>query len=199
MAQAYSIQSSSISSPLFQYHSLLSLLSTRKQLFAVFIGSAILMFIILSTIVLCFVDCQSKKNAQTRSEQKKKRKTTTNISMVSLNGLNHSCSTSLSNGKPLSISSPMNRENYYENHQYKNLIPSIPVTPVVVLASSHSHSLSSIDSTTRANTAHNRTLTTNTYTYTALSTSDDFIPGEFDDQFQQMMDQNGIEYMMTTV
>jgi flagellar biosynthesis component FlhA len=197
MAHAYSIPSSSMSSPLFQYSSLLSLLSTRKQLFAVFIGSSILMFIILSTVILCFVDCQTRKSKQTRLEQKKKKKK--NISMVSLNGLDHSCSTSLSNGKPLSISSPMSRETYYDNHQYKNLIPTIPVTPVVVLALSNSHSLSSIDSTTRANTAHNRTLTTNTCTYTALSTSEDFMPGEFDDQFQQMMDQNGVEYMMTTV
>ena len=53
------------------------------------------------------------------------------------------------------------------------------------------HSSSSIDSTTRANTAHNRAIA-NTYTYTALSTSEDFLPVDFDDNINGTMEDNGM-------
>ena len=192
MAHAYSIQSSSsMSSPLFQYSSSLALLSTRKQILIVFIGSSILMFVVLSTMVICFIDCLHKRAKQNRQEKSQ------TLSMIPINGHNHHSSfNSGINEKSLSISSPIQTDNYYDYTHFKSVPPS---KPVVVLAPANSHSLSSIDSMTRANTAHNRTLTTKTYTYTALSTSEDLMPGEFDDPFHSMLDKNGIEFMMTTV
>lgn len=193
MAHAYSIQSSSsMSSPLFQYSSALTSLSTRKQLLIVFVGSSILMFVVLSTMVICFIDCLHKRAKQNRQEKSQ------TLSMLPINGLNHhhSSSNSYINGKPLAMSSPVQSENYYDYRNYNSVLP---LKPVVVLTSSNSHSLSSIDSMTRVNTAHNRTLTTKTYTYTALSTSEDLMPGEFDEAFNPMLDRNGVEFMMTTV
>jgi hypothetical protein len=165
MAHAYAIPSSSISSPLFQYS---SSFSPRKQMFAVFIGSSILIFIVVLTMVLCFIDCLQKKSKQKA-----------NVSIMKINGN----SLSLPNGK---LSPSIKPKDFYDDH-YKSLKPNIVIT------SSMSHSSSSIDSTTRANTAHNRAIT-DTYTYTALSTSDDLLPVDFDDNIN-----NGIELMMTTV
>ena len=193
MAHAYSYpSSSSMSSPLFQYSSALASLSTRKQLLIVFVGSSILMFIVLSTMVICFIDCLHKRAKQNRHEK------TQALAMLPVNGFNHhpSSSNSYINGKPLSISTPIQAENYYDHRHFN---PVATLKPVVVLASSNSHSMSSIDSMTRANTAHNRTLATKTYTYTALSTCEDLMPGEFDDTYNGMLDKNGVEFMMTTV
>jgi hypothetical protein len=195
MAQAYSIQSSSsISSPLFQYSSSISLISTRKQLLIVFIGSSILMFVVVSTMILCFIDCLNKRTKQTRHEQKP-----VNLALTPIDDIDLSSSTSLNTGKQISISSPIQTNNVYDTQNYTSLKPVSSFTPVMILGTSNSHSSSSIDSMTRANTAHNRTLTTNAYTYTALSTSDDLLPGEFDDPFNGIMETNGIEFMMTTV
>lgn len=185
MAHAYTIATSSISSPLFQYA---SSFSSRKQVFAVFIGSSILMFIVILTMVLCFIDCLQKKN-----------KHKSNSSLGKSNGITHHTSIALTNGKNLHSSSSLSNtpKNFYDDlssskHHYKSL------KPVLVIASSTSHSSSSIDSTTRANTAHNRAIA-NTYTYTALSTSEDFLPVDFDDNINGTMEDNGIELMMTTV
>jgi hypothetical protein len=182
MAHAYSNPSSSISSPLFQYT---SFISSRKQMFAVFIGSSILMFIVLSTMVFCFIDCLHKK-----TKQKSK------LSTLKTNGINHPNSIPLTNGKH---HFPIKSKNFYDDnsstHHYKSLKT---VQPVIIIPSSNSHSTSSIDSTTRANTAHNRAIT-NTYTYTALSTSDDLLPVDFDENINSAMDDTGIELMMTTV
>jgi hypothetical protein len=171
MAHAYSIQSSSISSPLFQYSSSISSLSSRTQMLVVFIGSSILMFIVILTMILCFVDCLRKKPKQN----------STHISMVKTNGINHH---------------PLTNGNHSPSNNSKSFKSLTNTKPVIVIATSNSHSSSSIDSTTRANTAHNRAIT-NTYTYTALSTSDDLMPVDFDDD--SAMDNNGVEYMMTTV
>jgi hypothetical protein len=178
MAHAYSIPSSSISSPLFQYS---SSLPTSKQMFAVFICSTILMFIIVLTMVLCFIDCIQKKSKQNHP-----------ISMIKTNGINHHNSIPLTNGK-YSLT-----KNFYDDHSSPHHYKSLKMKPVIVIASSNSHSSSSIDSTTRANTALNRAIA-NTYTYTALSTSDDLMPVDFDDDLNEALDDNGIELMMTTV
>lgn len=142
-------------------------------------------------MVFCFIDCLHKKAKQNRHEKNQ------TLAMLPVNGFNHHFSSnSYLNGKSLSISPPIQTENYYD---YRHINPTATLKPVVVLASSNSHSMSSIDSMTRANTAHNRTLATKTYTYTALSTSEDLMPGEFDDSFNAMLDRNGVEFMMTTV
>jgi hypothetical protein len=188
MAHAYSIPSSSISSPLFQYS---LLISSRKQMFAVLIGTSILMFIVILTMVLCFIDCIHKKTQQN-----------SHLSMIKTNGINNHNSNSLPliNGKYNSKSLSIKPKNFYDenlstHHHYKSLKS---IKPVIVIASSNSHSSSSIDSTTRANTVLNRAIT-NTYTYTALSTSDDLMPVDFDDTINDDLNDNGIELMMTTV
>ncbi|CAF4249621.1 unnamed protein product, partial [Adineta steineri] len=57
MAHAFSSPTpSSISSPHDEYPSSITTLSTRKQIFAVFICSSILMFVVILTMVLCFID-----------------------------------------------------------------------------------------------------------------------------------------------
>ncbi len=198
MAHAFSIPtSSSISSPLFRYSSSVSSLSTSKQMFAVFIGSSVLMFIVILTMVLCFIDCLQKKTKQNR-----------NLSMIKTNGFNNHNSIPLTNGKYSLTPLPIKSRSFYENtsstHHYKTLKSIKNVKPVIVIAagaassSSNSHSSSSVDLTTRTNTAHNRAMT-NTYTYTALSTSDDLMPIDFDDNISSTIDDNGIELMMTTV
>ena len=178
MANAYLIPSSSISSPLFQYS---SSLTTSKQMFAVFICSTILMFIVVITMVLCFIDCIHKKTKQNHP-----------ITMIKSNGINNNHH---QNSIPLT-------KNFYgddsSTNHYKSLKSTSKMKPVIVIASSNSHSTSSVDSTTRTNTALNRAIT-NTYTYTALSTSDDLMPVDFDDNINDEFDDNGVELMMTTV
>jgi hypothetical protein len=169
MVHAYSHLSSSVSSPIFQYS---SLISSRKQIFAVFIGTSILMFIVILTMILCFIDCIQKKTKQN-----------SHISMIKTNGIN--------NNNQNSTILPIKQKNFYNDTSSTHYIN---LKPVIVIASSNS----SIDSTTRANTALNRAIT-NTYTYTALSTSDDLMPVDFDDNINNIIDDNGIELMMTTV
>lgn len=185
MAHAYTIPSSSTFSPLFPYS---SSFSSRKQIFAVFIGSSILMFIVILTMVLCFIDCLHKKN-----------KHPSTASFGKTNSITNHTSIALTNGKKLHSSSSLSNspKNFYDELS-SSTQPYKCLKPVLVITSSTSHSSSSIDSTTRANTAHNRAIA-NTYTYTALSTSDDFLPVDFDDHINQAMDDNGIELMMTTV
>ena len=133
MAHAYSYpSSSSMSSPLFQYSSALASLSTRKQLLIVFVGSSILMFIVLSTMVICFIDCLHKRAKQNRHEK------TQALAMLPVNGFNHhpSSSNSYINGKPLSISTPIQAENYYDHRHFN---PVATLKPVVVLALSLIH------------------------------------------------------------
>ncbi|CAF1276856.1 unnamed protein product [Adineta steineri] len=199
MAYAFSSPTpSSISSPHDEYPSFITSLSTRKQIFAVFICSSILMFVVILTMVLCFIDCIQKKTKENR-----------NMSLMKTNGFNTHSSTSSTNGKYSSTPLPCETKQFYENsspkNPYKSLKALANIKPVIIIASAssssstaYSHSTSSIDSTTRANTAHNRALT-NTYTYTALSTSDDLMPMDFDDNLSSIIDDNGIELKMTTV
>lgn len=166
MAHAYlnpSLSSQSSTSTFFQY-------TSRQQMIAIFIGTSILMFIVLLTMILCFIDCIQKRNKYNNST---KPILTTNHHQNKI---------------------PLKPKDFYNDNQYKK--------PVLVIASSssssNSHSSSSVDLTTRVNTAHNRSIT-NTYTYTALSTSDDLMPVDFDDNINNLIDDNGIELMMTTV
>ncbi|CAF2736150.1 unnamed protein product [Rotaria sp. Silwood2] len=191
MAHAYSISSTSISSPLFQYPSM-PLLSTRKHIFAVFIGSSILMFIVILTMVLCFIDCIHKNTKQKNHK----------LSMMKTNGVNKHNSIPLTKEKHSLTLLPMTTKNVYKDNSsknhYKSLISTTKLKPIIAISSSNSHSSSSIDSTTRANTAHNRAMT-NTYTYVALNTSEDLMPADFDDHINNNVDNKGIELMMTTV
>ncbi|CAF0970255.1 unnamed protein product, partial [Adineta ricciae] len=193
MAHAYSVSPSlPLSSPLFQYPSSIASLATRKQMFGVFIGLSVLMFIVILTMVLCFIDCTQKKSKKNRA-----------MSMLRSNGFSSHDSTSSTNGKYSLTPLPCEINNIYENgstaHRYKGFKGMTNIKPVVILSSStYSRSSSSIDSTTRANTEHNRARI-NTYTYTALSTSDDFMPIDFDDRLGSTYDENGIELRMTTV
>lgn len=143
-------------------------------------------------MVLCFIDCIQKKSKKNRA-----------VSMLRSNGYSSHDSSSSTNGKYSLTPLPCEINSIYENsstaHRYKGFKGMANIKPVVILSSSvYSHSSSSIDSTTRANTEHNRALT-NTYTYTALSTSDDFMPIDFDDHLSSTYDENGIELRMTTV
>jgi fructose-bisphosphate aldolase class 1 len=170
MAHVYSIQSSSSSSSIS-----VSRFTTRKQFFAVFLGSSILLSIILITSILCFLDRLHKKF------RKKK-------SLIKTNNL--------VNGKRIASSSPTKSRFCYEGdsptHHYTNLKF---LQPVIVVASSSSQSSStSVDSTTRMNTTHNRT-TNSTYSYTAMVTSDELMPDNDDNDDMN----SGIELMMTTV
>jgi len=180
MAHVFSIQSTSTISSLS-----VSTLTTRKQLFVVFIGSSILISIVIITVILCFIDRLHKKMK-------------TKKSLIKTNGINNHNPYNLASGKRIASSSPIKTRFCYEDqsptHNYKNLKS---LKPVIVVASSSSQSSSaSVDSTTRINTAHNRTMNT-TYSYTAIGTSDELMPVEFDDNNDDI--NSGIELMMTTV
>jgi uncharacterized protein with PQ loop repeat len=173
MAHVFSIQTSSSSSSIS-----VSSFTTRKQFFAVFLGSSILISIVLITIILCFVDRLHKKF------QKKK-------SLIKTNNL--------ANGKRIASSSPIKSRFCYEDdsptHHYTNLKS---LQPIVIVASSSSQSSStSVDSTTRTNIINNRTINS-TYSYTAIGTSDELMPVDFDNDDNDDMN-SGIELMMTTV
>jgi hypothetical protein len=180
MAHVFSIQSTSPTSPLS-----VSSLITRKQLLAVFIGSSILISIVLITIILCFID---------RFHQKFPKKK----SLIKTNGINNHHPYNLTNGKRIASSSPIKTRFCYDDesptHNYTNLKS---LKPVIVVATSSSQSSStSVDSTTRINTANNRTINT-TYSYTAIGTSDELMPVELNDEDDDY--NSGIELMMTTV
>jgi hypothetical protein len=200
MADAYINPSSlsTTSSPSrFKKSSSISFFPTQRQIFVIFIGSTILMFIVLLTLVLCFIDCIKKKSKQNH-----------HMSMIKTNEIDNHSSICLTNGTHNSNSLNSNTHNFYPDNslmkQYKNLTPMSHMIPIIVApsssSSSSSRSSSSFDSTTRANTAHNRAIA-NTYTYTALSTSDDFMPIDFDNNndIGNDTDGNGVELMMTTV
>ncbi|CAF1664852.1 unnamed protein product [Rotaria magnacalcarata] len=192
MAHAYSISSSSRSSPIFQFSSSISLLSARKQILLVFIGSSIIMFIVVLTMVLCFIDCVHKA-----AKEKKH-----NLAMTKANSISNNSSTPLTNTKHNFNSLSTEKKTFYKDssstNHYKSLIPTTKTKPITKISSSTSYSSSSIDSTTRANTAHNRAIT-NTFTYVALNTSDDFMPVDFDDNINSNVDDKRFELMMTTV
>ncbi len=180
MAHVFSIQSTSTSSPLS-----ISSLTTRKQFFVVFVGSSILISIVIITIILCFVD---------RLHKKMKKKKILNKT----NGINNYNPYNLANGKRIASSSPIKTRYCYDDesptHNYTNLKS---LKSVIVVASSSSQSSStSVDSATRINTAHNRTMNT-TYSYTPIGVSEELMPVEFDDNNDDI--NSGIELMMTTV
>jgi hypothetical protein len=180
MAHVSSIKSSSSSSPVSRQS-----LTTRKQIFTVFIGSSILISIVIITIILCFVDRLHKKMKMKKSVNK-------------TNGINNHSPYNLTNGKRIAISSPIKTRYCYDDdsptHNYTSLKAMQPV--IVVASLSSQSSSSSADLTTRSNTAHNRAMNT-TYTYTAIGTSDDLTPVDFDDNTEDIS--SGIELMMTTV
>jgi len=181
MAHVFSIQSTSTLSPLS-----ISSLTTRKQFFVVFIGSSILISIVIITITLCFVDRLHKK------KMKKKK------ILNKTNGINNYNAYNLANGKRIASLSPIKTRYCYDDesptHNYTNLKS---LKSVIVVASSSSQSSStSVDSATRINTAHNRTMNT-TYSYTPIGVSEELMPVEFDDDNDDI--NSGIELMMTTV
>ena len=68
---------------------------------------------------------------------------------------------------------------------------------MIVASSASQSSSSSVDSTTRINTAQNRSINP-TYSYTAIGTSDELMPMELDEGDDEDVN-SGIELMMTTV
>lgn len=158
-----------------------SVSTTRKQLFTVFLGSAILISVVIITIILCFVDRLHKK-------------------LVKKNSSN-SHPYNLGNGKRIASSSPSKTRFGYDDesptHHYSNLKTSQPA-----VSTSQSSTSSSIDSTTRINTAQNRMIHP-TYSYTAIGTSEELMPmeleesGDDDDDDEEV--NSGIQLMMTTV
>lgn len=158
-----------------------SVSTTRKQLFAVFLGSAVLISVVIITMILCFVDRLHRKLSTKNSSSK-------------CNGHAYN----LGNGKRIASSSPLKTRFGYDDdsptHHYTNLKT---LQPVMIVASSSSSS--SVDSTTRINTAQNRLIKT-TYSYTPIGTSDELMPIELDEEGGDDEDVNsGIELMMTTV
>ena len=158
----------------------------RKPIFAVFIGSSIIIFTVIITIILCFVDRLYKKAKNKDSVIKK-------------SGIINQSPYNLSNGKRIANSSPVKTRYAYENkspsHHYTNLKP---VKPIIVIGSSsyQSSSSSSVESATMSNTTHNR-IRNGTYSYVAIGTNDDLMPAEFDHNNDDI--HSGIELMMTTV
>lgn len=160
-----------------------SVSTTRKQLFAVFLGSAVLISVVIITIILCFVDRLHKKLSKKNSSSK-------------CNGHAYN----LGNGKRIASSSPSKTQFGYDDdsptHHYTNLKT---LQPVMIVASSASQSSSSSnDSTTRINTAQNR-LINPTYSYTAIGTSDELMPMDLDEGDDEDDVNSGIQLMMTTV
>lgn len=160
-----------------------SVSTTRKKLFTVFLGSAILISVVIISIVLCFVDRLHKKLAKKTSSNK------------TINGHPYN----LGNGKRIASSSPSKTRFGYDDpsptHHYSNLKSSQPVA---------SSSSSSVDSTTRINTAQNRMINP-TYSYTAIGTSEEIMPMELeedeagDDADDDEEVNSGVQLMMTTV
>jgi ribosome-binding ATPase YchF (GTP1/OBG family) len=179
MAHAFSIQSLQTSTSLS-----ISSLTSRKQFFPIFIGSSILISIVILTIILCFIDRLHKTTKQKKSSKKS-------------NGILNHNSYNLTNGKRIASSSPIKTRYCYEDesptHNYTSLKT---LKPVIIVAPSISQSSSSVDSTTRHNTAQNRALNS-TYSYTAIGTNDELMPLDFDDNNEDI--NSGIELMMTTV
>lgn len=200
MANPYFSASTSASISLTQGSLSLQTLKARKHILAVFIGSSILISIVVITIILCFVDRLHKKMK-------------TKKSLIKTNGIiNHSPYLGAS-GKRLANSSPLKSRFCYDDdqsprHNYTSLKP---IKPIIVVASTSSHSSStassassssatssssSVGSTTHSRPTHDRTMNT-TYSYAAIGTSDDFMPTEFDEHTDDI--HSGVELMMTTV
>jgi hypothetical protein len=159
----------------------------RQQVLIIAIILSILLLMLMITFVLCFVD---------RLQKKISRKTSSMLT----NGLIHASPYHQANGKRIAKSLPRTKRHKHKHddtddsptHNYTSLKC---LKPIIVVDSSSSPSVS-VDSMTRSNTTHNRTLT-NTYTYTAIATHDDLRPLDFDDY--RMPLQSDIELMMTTV
>ena len=158
----------------------------RKRLFIVFVALSILSAMILIAALFCLVDRLN------RTIQRKK-------SSLKSNGLLHQSPYQLANGKRIAKSSPPGKlrhgydgDNESPTHNYTSLKC---LQPIVVVASSSSPS-SSLDSTTRSNTTQNRTMNS-TYTYTAIGTTEELTPLDFDDP--QVNLHSDVELMMTTV
>ena len=183
-AHVFSIPSSQTSSPQSKSSLSTSSLTSRKQVFAIFIGSSILIFIVIITIILCFVDRLHKK-------------TTKKNSSIKTNGIHNHNAYNLTNGKRIASSSPIKTRYCYDDesptHNYTSLKSMRPVIVIATSTSQSSSSSSTTDSTTRINTARNRAMNT-TYSYTPIGTSDELAPVDFDDDMN-----SGIELMMTTV
>ncbi|UJR21702.1 hypothetical protein I4U23_024779 [Adineta vaga] len=183
MAHGSSIQSTLKPSRLFK-SSVISSFASRKQVLITIIGSIILITIVIIILSVCFVGRSHKKT------NKKK-------SLIKPNSLSN-CPYSLANGKRIASSSPLKSRLCYEDdsptHNYTNLKS---MNPIIVVGGLSSHSSSSADSTTRFNTARNRSLNA-TYSYTPIGTSDELTPVDFDDDQNDGI-HSGMELMMTTV
>lgn len=157
----------------------------RKRIFIVFVALAILSAMILIAALFCLVDRLN------RTIQRKK-------SSLKSNGLHHQSAYQLANGKRIAKSSPGKVRHGYDGdkespaHNYTSLKC---LQPIIVVASSSSPS-SSLDSTTRSNTTQNRTMNS-TYTYTAIGTTEELTPLDFDDPQANL--HSDVELMMTTV
>ncbi|CAF5119130.1 unnamed protein product [Rotaria sp. Silwood1] len=192
MAYSLSIQSTTISSSLSKDSLYITSLKIRKQIFAIFIGSSIIISIIIITIILCFIDRLYKKT-------KKIKKT----SIIKLNDINNHSPYILTNGiRYINSSSYKSRFSYQDEsptHNYTSLKSMKPV--IIVPSSSSQSSSSSVDSAIRINKTHNHLMNT-TYSYTPIGTSDELMPVDFDDNNNNNNDDDihsGIELMMTTV
>ncbi|CAF1303773.1 unnamed protein product [Adineta steineri] len=185
MAYGSSMQSTPKSSNSSKYSLLLSSLSTRKQFFAIIIGTSIFLSIVIILLILYTIDRLHKKI------NKKK-------SLIKTNGLS-TCPYNLANGKRIASSSPLKTRFCYEDDSPTHNYTSLKSMKPIIVAGSSSQSSSSVDSTTRMNTAHNRSLNV-TFSYTAIGTSDELTPVDFDDDdINNDGVHSGIELMMTTV
>ncbi|CAF1220075.1 unnamed protein product [Rotaria magnacalcarata] len=163
-------------------------LKTRKQIFTIFIGSSILIFIVIITIILCFADRLHKKIKSKNS-------------LIKTNGMINRSPYMLTNGKRMANSSPIKTRYCYEDespaHHYTSLKS---MKPIIIVASSSSQSSSSssfVGSTACGNTAYSRVMNT-TCSYAAIETSDELMPIEFDDDNHDDI-HSGVQLMMTTV
>ena len=154
-------------------------------MYIVFIALSILSAMVLIAALFCLVDRLN------RTMQRKK-------SSLKINGLLHQSPYHLANGKRIAKSSPGKPRHGYDDdnespaHNYTTLKS---LKPIAVVACSSSPS-SSLDSTTRSNATQSRTMNS-TYTYTAIGTTDELAPLDFDDQ--QVNLRSDVELMMTTV
>lgn len=106
----------------------------------------------------------------------------------------------LTNHKRVTNPSPIKNRFSYSGqsptHHYTSLKPMKPIIVVASSSSQTSSSSSSVGSTTCGNTGYSRAMNT-TYSYTAIGTSEELMPMEYDDMHEDL--NSGIELMMTTV
>lgn len=165
------------SSRLFSSSLSLSAFTSGKQMLIVTVAGSLLLTIVIISMCVCLVDrCRRKSNKR--------------HPLIKTNGL--------ANGKRIASSSPLKTRLCYEDdsptHRYAT---GKSMKPIGVVAGSSSQSSSSVESSARMTNTHERSFNP-TYSYTAIGTSDDLTPMDFDDEYNDGM-HSGIELMMTTV